>query len=182
MYVACTLIQLEWHFPQRSWACFVLVFVSLEGRVRLQYSRSNTKQMPKNRKCDKAHCREKASLSHAEGAKSMAPEEPCQGLSVLSLGQCGGTDGEGGKPRREGLLVQMAPLNQPAQLFLLIHETSRNAYPVTTDPEIKETTSYFTREGSKNMWGSSCLPCHFPRAGLGLPLEPFPTSDAKHRF
>lgn len=40
----------------------------------------------------------------------MAPEEPCQGLSVLSLGQCGGTDGEGGKPRRGGLLVQMAPL------------------------------------------------------------------------
>lgn len=131
MYVACTLIQLEWHFPQRSWACFVLVFVSLEGRVRLQYSRSNTKQMPKNRKCDKAHCREKASLSHAEGAKSMAPEEPCQGLSVLSLGQCGGTDGEGGKPRREGLLVQMAPLNQPAQLFLLIHLVTPTQLPLT---------------------------------------------------
>lgn len=66
--------------------------------------------MAKNRKYDKAHCREKASFSSAEGARSMAPEEPCQGLSVLSLGQCGGTDGEGGKPRRGGLLVQMAPL------------------------------------------------------------------------
>lgn len=73
------------------------------------------------------------------GAKSVAPDEPCQGLSVLSLGQCGGTDGKGEKPRRKVLLVQMgSPKTNLPNYFLLTRPTSSNSYPVTDDPEIRK--------------------------------------------
>lgn len=42
-----------------------------------------------------------------------------------------------GNQEGEACLCRWLPYKQPAQVFLPIHQTSCNSYPVTTDPEIK---------------------------------------------